>query len=59
VLNRPISLKMDCVTRLNRSIIGINVQYQMEDKLQIRTLAMSHLNEPHTGEYLKTVVSNK
>lgn len=50
---------MDCVTRLNRSIIGINVQYQMEDKLQIRTLAMSHLNEPHTGEYLKTVVSNK
>ncbi|KAE9522973.1 hypothetical protein AGLY_016604 [Aphis glycines] len=56
VLNRPISFKVDCVIRLNRSIIGNNVQYQMEDKLQIRTLAISHLNDPHTGEYLKTVV---
>lgn len=27
IINRPLSLKMDCVTRLNRSLIGINIQY--------------------------------
>lgn len=53
-----ISLKMDCCTRLNRGIIGINIQYHKKNKLVIRTLAMSNLEERHTSDYLKSVVSN-
>ncbi|KAF0721881.1 zinc finger BED domain-containing protein RICESLEEPER 1-like isoform X1 [Aphis craccivora] len=54
--NRLVSLKMDCVSRLNRGIIGINIQYQINNKLVIRTLAMSNLEERHTSDYLKSVV---
>jgi len=57
--NRLVSLKMDCVSRLNRGIIGINIQYQINNKLVIRTLAMSNLEERHTSDYLKSVVSNQ
>jgi len=56
--NHPVSLKMDCCTRLNRGIIGINIQYHKKNKLIIRTLAMSNLDERHTSDYLKSVVSN-
>ncbi|CAI6355021.1 unnamed protein product [Macrosiphum euphorbiae] len=47
---------MDCCTRLNRGIIGINIQYHIKNKLVIRTLAMSNLEERHTSDYLKSVV---
>jgi len=56
IINRPLSLKMDCVTRLDRSLIGINIQYQVNNKLVVRTLAMSHLTDRHTSDYLKSVV---
>jgi len=58
VENRPLSLKIDRVKRLNHSIIGINVQYQVENKLQIRTLEMTVLRESHNAELLKSVVNH-
>ncbi|XP_060880137.1 uncharacterized protein LOC132952033 isoform X3 [Metopolophium dirhodum] len=56
VENRPLSLKIDRVMRLNHSIIGINVHYQVENKLQIRTLEMTVLRESHNAELLKSVI---
>lgn len=56
VYKKLVSLKVDCVTRLNRSIIGVNVQYIKDDKLNIKTLGMTELSEKHTSEYLKKVV---
>jgi len=50
-------LKIDCVTRLNRSIIGINCQFIYNGKIKILTLGMSELLDKHTGSYLKQEVS--
>ncbi|KAM7306571.1 uncharacterized protein ISCGN_010274 [Ixodes scapularis] len=54
--DRLISLKMDCATRLDRAILGINVQYIKDGKLVLRALAMKELFERHTAECLKTEV---
>ncbi|CAI6355747.1 unnamed protein product [Macrosiphum euphorbiae] len=49
-------LKIDCVTRLSRSIIGINCQFIYNGKIKILTLGMSELLDKHTGSYLKQEV---
>lgn len=51
-----ISLKVDCVTRLNRAILGVNVQYMKDGVLHISTLGMTELEQRHTSEYLKEIV---
>jgi len=50
-------LKIDCVTRFNRSIIGINCQFISDGKIKIMTLGMAELLDRHTGHYLKQEVS--
>lgn len=54
--DRLISLKMDTATRLDRAILGINVQYVQDGKLVLQTLAMKELFDRHTAEYLKSEV---
>jgi len=48
--SRLISLKLDAVTRLNRSFLGVNMQYIVDDSIQLRTLGLIELTESHTGE---------
>jgi len=55
--NKLISLKIDGVTRKERSILGINVQLMVDDKLVVKTLAMVELFEKQTAENLKNVVA--
>lgn len=57
IKNKVISLKVDCVTRMNRSIIGVNIQYLKDTELNIKTVGMTELSERHTPEYLKEIVS--
>lgn len=57
--NKLISVKVDCVTRLNRSIIGVNIQYFKDNELNIKTIGMTELHNRHTSEYLKEVVNSK
>lgn len=45
------------MTRLNRSILGINIQYIKDGKLNMKTLGMPELLNRHSSEYLKEVVS--
>ena len=52
VENKMVSLKLDCATRLNRSILGINIQFIKEERIVVRTLSMLELNSKHTAEYL-------
>ena len=54
--NKIISLKVDCAKRLNRSLLGINVQFVKEGKIQLRTLAMREVTVKHTGEHLKEMM---
>ncbi|XP_075157603.1 uncharacterized protein LOC142230866 [Haematobia irritans] len=55
VKNRLISLKIDAATCMDRSILGVNVQYIKCNTICIKTLAMKELKERHTGEYIKSV----
>lgn len=48
-----LSLKLDIATRCDRAILGVNVQYILNDKIQLRTLAMFEMKERHTAEYIK------
>jgi len=48
VKNIMISMKIDAVTRLDRSFIGINIQYIQNARITLRTLALKELKEIHT-----------
>lgn len=56
VKNKMISLKVDAASRMNRSFLGINIQFLTDDRITLRTLAVRELKESHTAEYLKTVI---
>lgn len=51
-----LALKVDGATRHDRSVLGVNVQFFENGKIQIRTLAMVELSVAHTGENLKDAV---
>jgi len=57
--NKLVSLKVDGVTRHNKSFLGINVPYMFENTmdLQIKTLAIFELTQRHNAVYLKETVS--
>ncbi|KYN12696.1 hypothetical protein ALC57_15136 [Trachymyrmex cornetzi] len=57
ITNILISLKI-AVTRLDRSFLGVNIQYIKGTKIILRTLALKELQEKHTGEYIKTILKN-
>lgn len=57
--NKLVSLKVDGVARHNKSFLEINVQYMLENTmdLQIKTLAIFELTQRHKAVYLKETVS--
>lgn len=55
---KMISLKVDAATRMNRSFLGINVQFMEENQIVLRTLSVHELHQSHTGAYLKDVIIN-
>lgn len=52
VKGRFVSIMMDIATRHNRSILGISVQYMLDDVIVIRTLGMDHITSRHTSDVL-------
>jgi hypothetical protein len=57
VKGRLVCLKLDCATRLNRSILGIGVQFFYNDQLVLRMLSMEELFERHYAITLKEHVT--
>lgn len=55
---KMVSLKVDGVSRHNKSFLGVNVQYMHKDTLtlKIKTLAIFELVERHSSKYLKDTV---
>ncbi|GBP01583.1 hypothetical protein EVAR_68583_1 [Eumeta japonica] len=51
-----ISLKLDIATRMDKSVLGINVQYIEDYKIMINTIGMIQLNKQHTAAYIKDEV---
>lgn len=56
--HKMVSLKVDGVSRHNKSFLGVNVQYMHKDKLtlKIKTMAIFELVERHFSKYLKDTV---
>lgn len=51
-----ISIQLDIATRNKRAILGINMQYFVDKKKAVRTLAMVPIQERHTGKNLAKLV---
>ncbi|CAG7727624.1 unnamed protein product [Allacma fusca] len=49
---------MDIATRLNRSFIGINVQFYKEGRFRLYTLAVKELHKSHTAETILEYLEN-
>lgn len=58
VKGRLLSLMVDIVTKNNRSVLGVSLQYVFDAKLRIRSIGMVDLNKSHTAIYLKDVIIN-
>lgn len=56
VKGRLISLKVDCVTCMDRSMLGVNLQFVSDGKIVLRTLAIKELKEGHTASYLQSIL---
>lgn len=55
VRDREVSVLIDIVTKNNRSIIGISVQFLLGGELKVISLGMLQLEKAHTGAYLAEV----
>ncbi|XP_065321217.1 uncharacterized protein LOC135928689 [Gordionus sp. m RMFG-2023] len=53
VEGKLISLKVDAVQRLDRSILGVNIQFISKSIINLRTLGIVELKERCTEEYIK------
>ena len=49
------SWKINIASRLDRAVLGINVQFIEGDLLQIKTLAMSDFSSAHTAANIQTM----
>lgn len=59
VKGRPLSLMCDIVTKHNRSILGVSIQYSLNGKVKIRSIGMIELHESHTGIYLSKIIKQR
>ncbi len=49
-------VKFDCCTRLDRSILGINIQYAEKCKIVQNPLGMIEVYGRHTGKHIKELI---
>ena len=54
--NKMLSIKLDIATKMNRSMLGVNVQYIYQSKLCLRTLAVKEMKFSHTSFYIRDLV---
>lgn len=55
--NRILCLKSNCVTRVDRSFIGVNIQFAYKGEIFVITLRTIELNNHHTGQNLKNALT--
>lgn len=56
---RMLSLMVDIVTKRDRSIFGISIQYMFDDSVKIRSIGMIELNQSHTGSHLASIIIDR
>lgn len=58
VKGKIICLKIDTATRLNRGILGVNIQFYEDLKICIKTIGMIELNKRHTTVNLSVEIES-
>ena len=56
VQNRLVCVKIDCAKRMSCSFLGIDIQYALNGKFELRNLSTSELTDRQTGVTLKRMV---
>lgn len=56
VHGRGISILVDIVTKNNRSIFGVSIQYRINGELKVRSIGMIELLKSHTAVYLADLI---
>lgn len=56
---RMLSLLVDIVTKRDRSIFGISIQYSIDDGVKVRSIGMIELKQSHTGSHLASLVVDR
>lgn len=59
VKGKMLSMMVDIVSKRNKSILGIAVQFIKDDEITIRFLGMMRMMERHTGQYIADLVQEK
>ena len=59
VQGKMISLKVDGVSKLGRSVLGINMQMIVDQKIVVRTLGMPEMKERHTSSFITSTILSK
>lgn len=57
IKEKPKNIYVDVASKLNRSILGFNIQIIKRNRILAVNLAMSLLTERHTSEYLCSIIS--
>lgn len=58
IKKKMICLKIDIATRMDKSILGINIQYIKDSKIAINTIGMLQLRKRHKSQFLKDEIMN-
>lgn len=58
VKNKMVSVMIDTVRKFGRSVLGINIQYILDDKIILRSIGNERLLNSHTGKYMANVVKD-
>lgn len=57
--DKPICLLMDIASRYNRSVLGINIGFILNDCIAIRTIGMHTMRISHTAKEILTIIRKK
>lgn len=52
------SILTDIVSKYGRSVLGVNVQYIIDDDLTVRTTGMIRIKSSHTGKYIAELIKD-
>ena len=53
---KSVFIKVDSCTHHNRSYLGVNVQFEMDSSIPVRTLAVKDWCGEHTSDQIKTLI---
>lgn len=56
VAKKTVCLMIDIATKYNRSLLGINISYHLNDQLRVRTIGMHTMHLSHTAVHIVEII---